>query len=128
MMRLQGAQRRTGDGLLRCGAGCGCADGAGSRTPTTSPAAKSLQRRCRACSALEQRDIRAQLAPRRYTTLAAEIGAKVQRLPVVEGAAFRQGQLLVQFDCSLQQAQLNKAQAGWMPPRRPGVPTSAWPS
>lgn len=63
-------------------------------------------------SALEQRDIRAQLAPRRYTTLAAEIGAKVQRLPVVEGAAFRQGQLLVQFDCSLQQAQLNKAQAG----------------
>lgn len=63
-------------------------------------------------SALEQRDIRAQLAPRRYTTLAAEIGAKVQRLPVVEGGAFRQGQLLVQFDCSLQQTQLNKAQAG----------------
>jgi multidrug efflux pump subunit AcrA (membrane-fusion protein) len=52
----------------------------------------------------------------------------VQRLPVVEGGAFRQGQLLVQFDCSLQQAQLNKAQAGWMPPRRPGAPTSAWPS
>lgn len=63
-------------------------------------------------SALEQRDIRAQLAPRRYTTLGAEIGAKVQRLPVVEGGAFRQGQLLVQFDCSLQQAQLHKAQAG----------------
>lgn len=63
-------------------------------------------------SVLEQREIRAQLAPRRYTTLAAEIGAKVQRLPVSEGSAFRQGQLLVQFDCSLQQAQLNKAQAG----------------
>lgn len=63
-------------------------------------------------SALEQRDIRAQLAPRRYTTLAAEIGAKVQRLPILEGGAFKQGQLLVQFDCSLQQAQLNKAQAG----------------
>jgi RND family efflux transporter MFP subunit len=62
--------------------------------------------------ALEQREIRAQLAPRRYTTLAAEIGAKVQRLPVPEGGAFRQGQLLVQFDCSLQQSQLNKAQAG----------------
>lgn len=61
---------------------------------------------------LEQREIRAQLAPRRYTTLAAEIGAKVQRLPVVEGGSFRQGQLLVQFDCSLPQAQLNKAQAG----------------
>lgn len=63
-------------------------------------------------SVLEQREIRAQLAPRRYTTLAAEIGAKVQRLPVTEGSAFRQGQLLVQFDCSLQQAQLNRAQAG----------------
>lgn len=63
-------------------------------------------------SVLEQREIRAQLAPRRYTTLAAEIGAKVQRLPITEGAAFRQGQLLVQFDCSLPQAQLNKAQAG----------------
>ncbi len=80
-------------------------------------------------SVLDQREIRAQLSPRRYTTLAAEIGAKVQRLPVVEGGAFRQGQLLVQFDCSLPQAQLNKAQAGWwMPPRRPGRPTSAWPS
>jgi len=61
---------------------------------------------------LEQREIRAQLAPRRYTTLAAEIGAKVQQMPVVEGGRFRRGQLLVQFDCSLPQAQLNKAQAG----------------
>lgn len=61
--------------------------------------------------ALEQREIRAQLSPRRYTTLAAEIGAKVQRVPVAEGGAFRQGQTLVQFDCGLQQAQLNKAQA-----------------
>lgn len=81
--------------------------------PTTAPAAKKPAAALLGVgSALEQRDIRAQLAPRRYTTLAAEIGAKVQRLPVVEGAAFRQGQLLVQFDCSLQQAQLNKAQAG----------------
>lgn len=57
------------------------------------------------------REIRAQLAPRRYTTLAAEIGAKVSRLPVVEGGAFRAGQTLVQFDCRLQQAQLEKARA-----------------
>ena len=52
-----------------------------------------------------------QLAPR-HTTLAAEIGAKVQRLAVTEGGAFKKDQLLVQFDCSLQQAQLNKAHAG----------------
>lgn len=60
---------------------------------------------------LEQREIRAQLAPHRYTTLAAEIGAKINRLPVVEGGAFKAGQNLVSFDCSLQQAQLNKARA-----------------
>ncbi|MDY0037942.1 MAG: efflux RND transporter periplasmic adaptor subunit [Zoogloea oleivorans] len=62
-------------------------------------------------SALDKREIRAQLSPRRYTTLAAEIGAKVSRLPVSEGSAFKQGQSLIQFDCSLQQAQINKARA-----------------
>ncbi len=61
--------------------------------------------------ALERQDIRAQLTPRRYTTIAAEIGAKVSSLPVTEGGAFRAGQLLVQFDCSLQQAQMQKAEA-----------------
>lgn len=64
-----------------------------------------------AASALEKREIRAQLAPRRYTTLAAEIGAKISRLPIPEGSAFKQGQVLVQFDCSLQQAQVSKAKA-----------------
>lgn len=61
--------------------------------------------------ALERQEIRAQLTPRRYTTIAAEIGAKINRLPVQEGGAFRAGQTLVGFDCSLQQAQLQKAQA-----------------
>lgn len=74
----------------------------------TSPAAVTPKP---AVNALEKREIRAQLAPRRYTTLAAEIGAKISRLPVPEGGAFKAGQALVQFDCSLQQAQLNKAKA-----------------
>lgn len=65
-------------------------------------------------SNLETREIRAQLAPRRYTTLAAEIGAKINRLPLTEGAAFKQGQILVQFDCVLQQAQFAKAEASLM--------------
>lgn len=60
---------------------------------------------------LEKREIRAQLLPRRYTTIAAEIGAKVRQLPVPEGARFRAGETLLGFDCSLQQAQLNKAKA-----------------
>lgn len=63
---------------------------------------------------LETREIRAQLAPRRYTTLAAEIGAKISHLPLPEGASFRQGQTLVQFDCTLEQAQLAKAEAAVM--------------
>jgi len=62
-------------------------------------------------SATERQEIRAQLLPRRYTTIAAEIGAKVNRLPVPEGSAFRAGQLLVSFDCTLQRAQLRKADA-----------------
>jgi RND family efflux transporter MFP subunit len=60
---------------------------------------------------LEQREIRAQLAPHRYTTLAAEIGAVINRLAVPEGGSFKAGQNLVSFDCSIQQAQLNKASA-----------------
>jgi RND family efflux transporter MFP subunit len=51
-------------------------------------------------------EVRAQLSPRRFTTVAAEIGARIQRLPVGEGGAFKAGQALVGFDCSLQQAQL----------------------
>ena len=56
-------------------------------------------------------DIRAQLMPLRYTTIAAEIGAKVSAIAVPEGGVFKAGQMLVQFDCSLQKAQLDKAQA-----------------
>lgn len=60
---------------------------------------------------IDKREIRAQLAPKRFTTLAAEIGAKISRLSTPEGGSFHAGQSLVQFDCTLQQAQLNKAKA-----------------
>lgn len=56
-------------------------------------------------------ELRAQLAPRRFTTLAAEIGARVERLAVSEGSPIKAGQLLVSFDCSLPRAQLERAQA-----------------
>ena len=65
-------------------------------------------------SGLDNREIRAQLTPLRYTTLSAEIGAKITRLPLAEGGSFKQGQVLVQFDCLLQQAQLAQAQASLM--------------
>ena len=67
---------------------------------------------------LNQQEIRAQLSPRRYTTLAAEIGAKISRLPVPEGETFRQGQLLIAFDCSIQSAQLEKAKASLLSAKR----------
>lgn len=56
-------------------------------------------------------EIRAQLTPRDYTTLAAEIGAKIERFPLREGERFHKGQTLVSFDCSVQQAQLDEARA-----------------
>lgn len=59
----------------------------------------------------DRQDIRAQLLPRRFTTIAAEIGAKINRLPIPEGAPFKAGQLLVSFDCSVQSAMLQKAKA-----------------
>ena len=61
--------------------------------------------------ALERQEIRAQLTPRRYTTIAAEIGARINHLPVTEGGRFTEGQVLVGFDCQLPQAQLDKANA-----------------
>lgn len=60
---------------------------------------------------IERQEIRAQLLPRRFTTIAAEIGAKINRLPVPEGGVFKSGQLLVGFDCTLPQAMLQKARA-----------------
>ena len=60
---------------------------------------------------LEKQELRAQLSPRNYTTLAAEISAKVDRITVKEGQAFRMGQILVSLDCSLQEAQQQRAKA-----------------
>lgn len=80
-------------------------------TPAPSPARPAATDPGPAKPGLELQEIRAQLAPHRFTTLAAEIGAKINRLPVQEGGRFKQGQMLVGFDCSLQQSQLNRARA-----------------
>jgi RND family efflux transporter MFP subunit len=83
----------------------------GARPPSVIPAAAAPSAPVSAPGAVDGREIRAQLSPRRYTTIAAEIGAKVSHLPVPEGGSFRAGQTLVQFDCGLQRAQLDKARA-----------------
>jgi RND family efflux transporter MFP subunit len=56
-------------------------------------------------------DIRAQLSAVAYTTIVSELGARIQSLPVKEGQAFKLGQVLVEFDCGAQRAQLQKAVA-----------------
>lgn len=60
---------------------------------------------------LDAREVRGQLSPRRYTTLAAEIPAKVLKVYPKEGGAFKAGQTLITFDCAMQQSQLDRAQA-----------------
>lgn len=62
--------------------------------------------------------IRAQLLPRRYTTLAAEVGAKINRLPVPEGGRFNEGEVIVAFDCTIQAAQMQKAEAAYHAAKR----------
>lgn len=82
-----------------------------SATPVAAPAVPAASKPAGTAPAMERQEIRAQLLPRRFTTVASEIGAKISRLPVAEGGSFKSGQLLVSFDCSLQQAQMQKAQA-----------------
>jgi RND family efflux transporter MFP subunit len=55
--------------------------------------------------------VRAQLVSRNEVVLSSELAAKIESLQLREGDAFRVGQLLVGFDCTLFKAQLNKAQS-----------------
>jgi RND family efflux transporter MFP subunit len=62
---------------------------------------------------LEDKDhrIRTQLTARNAVTISSELAARVAMLSLREGEAFRAGQPLVAFDCSLYQSQLRKAEA-----------------
>lgn len=74
--------------------------------PATTSATTSVEQ-----SVAQSEQLRAQLTPRDYTTLAAEISAKVRRISVKEGQAFHAGQVLIVLDCTLQEAQQHKAKA-----------------
>src|SRR3569623_2049776 len=60
---------------------------------------------------VERQEMRAQLSPRRYTTLSAELRAKISRITVKDGERFSAGKRLVELDCVLQAAQLDRARA-----------------
>lgn len=59
----------------------------------------------------EPAEIRAQLNAQHTSILSSEMAAKIIQLNVQEGERFKQGDLLVAFNCAEQQAQLKKAQA-----------------
>jgi RND family efflux transporter MFP subunit len=54
---------------------------------------------------------RIQLVAKRQTSLSSEISARIEKIPFREGDAFKEGDLLVGFDCALLQAQFRKAEA-----------------
>lgn len=55
--------------------------------------------------------IRAKLSPVRFTIISAEVSARIEKLPFVEGARFNKGDALVVFDDAVMRAQLGKARA-----------------
>ncbi|MBI3446411.1 MAG: efflux RND transporter periplasmic adaptor subunit [Magnetospirillum sp.] len=52
-----------------------------------------------------------QLVAVNFTTLSSELPAKIDRITVKEGDRFKEGQPLVVFDCTIQRAQLDEANA-----------------
>lgn len=54
--------------------------------------------------------IRTQLSARDAVVLSSELAAKIDEIPKREGETFKKGEPLVSFDCSLNEAQLKKAE------------------
>ncbi|MBF8271037.1 MAG: hypothetical protein HW380_142 [Magnetococcales bacterium] len=61
--------------------------------------------------ASEEADVRVELIARQFTTLSAEIAARIVKLPFREGDWFAKGDLLVELYCGIQLAKLNRAKA-----------------
>jgi RND family efflux transporter MFP subunit len=56
-------------------------------------------------------EIRAQLTARQFTTLSSEIAARIDRVTTRVGERFEKGDILVEFDCAIQRAQLARTRA-----------------
>lgn len=56
-------------------------------------------------------EIRAELLPRRHTTLSSELAARILAIAPRDGSYFRKGETLVSFDCELEMAQRQRARA-----------------
>lgn len=53
--------------------------------------------------------VRAQLVAVRHAVIASELAGKISSLPLREGQRFRQGEILVSYDCALLRARLDRA-------------------
>jgi membrane fusion protein, multidrug efflux system len=56
-------------------------------------------------------EIRAQLAPRKHTILSSEIAARIDRMNTDFGRHFKEGDVLVEFDCVIPRAEMARADA-----------------
>jgi membrane fusion protein, multidrug efflux system len=56
-------------------------------------------------------EIRAQLTPRQYTTLSSEMAGRIDKIATRVGERFREGDVLITFECAVPRAQLARAQA-----------------
>lgn len=59
----------------------------------------------------EHQPIKAQLSAVNYTTITAELSEKILKLPFRDGQKFKKGDVLIKFDCGVQQAQYDKSKA-----------------
>lgn len=56
-------------------------------------------------------ELRAQLAPREFTELSSELAARIDHINTKIGDHFKKGDVLVVFDCSIENAEVAKARA-----------------
>lgn len=89
----------------------GLAQAAPPATPANAPGSAAAMKAPADAPGASDNRIRTQFAPRNEVVISSELAAKISSLPLREGDAFRAGQTLVAFDCSLFQAQLGKARA-----------------
>lgn len=101
--------RNTALAALLLAAGCAVAAPPASTVQPAPPVAAPARPAATPAQGIDKQDIRAQLAPRRFTSLAAEVGARINRISVREGDHFKAGQVLISLDCSTQAAQLHRA-------------------
>ncbi|ABK42945.1 membrane-fusion protein [Magnetococcus marinus MC-1] len=66
---------------------------------------------CGLATAAQDLTIPVQLVAVQFTTLSAELPGKIDRITVKEGERFKGGRVLVGFDCTIQQAQVQEASA-----------------